>query len=187
MAYRYTPKLIFPLGNFKNISSPFRERNSYDGTDWGIHLGVDIDVPLDTKVFAVGRGVVVYSKLHPGEFSEDGKIIKRNWGGILIIAHKDPRAKKVFYSLYGHLGKRFFKKGDPIQMGELIGTVGKAMSESNGGWENEHLHFAIYDGPFHARVLPGYLKGQAAATELPRWKEPINFIRAYDSQNLLLS
>lgn len=180
MAYRITPKLIFPIGNFKNISSVFGEVNVFDKKLWGKHLGVDISAPHDTKVFAIGRGMVVYSKLHLGEFSADGKILKRNWGGIIIIAHKRPETKKVFYSLYGHLGKRYVKRGDTIEMGDLIGTIGKSLTESNGAWEEEHLHFGIYSGPFHNRVLPGYYRGEEdKATKLEDWGEPISFIKSY--------
>lgn len=187
MAYRITPNLIFPIGNFKNISSGFGEMNVYDKKLWGKHLGVDISAPNETKIFSIGRGTVVYSKLHPGEFSESGEILKRNWGGIIIIAHKYPKTKKVFYSIYGHLGKRYVKKGDSVEMGGLIGLAGKSMSESNGIWEEEHLHFGIYTGPFHNRVLPGYFKEKEDAenvTELEFWKEPISFIKNYNPRNM---
>jgi murein DD-endopeptidase MepM/ murein hydrolase activator NlpD len=179
MAYRATPTLNFPIGNFKNISSRFLERNFYDGKDWGVHLGVDFASRAETKVFAIGRGTVVYSKLHAGIFSEDGKIAQRNWGGITIIAHKNPKTKEKFYSLYGHLGRRFVKKGDYVEMGDVIGTVGKSMSESNGIWEDEHLHFAIYAGPFHLKVLPGYYRADEETARIEHWKEPMDFINNY--------
>jgi len=53
---------------------------------------------------AVGRGKVVYSACHPGSKE------KRNWGNVIIIAHKHPKTKKVFFSLYGHLAERLVKK-----------------------------------------------------------------------------
>ncbi len=183
MTYRNTPILNFPIGNFKNISSQFLKKNSYDGQDWGKHLGVDIVAHAETKIFAIGRGTVVYSKLHPGEFSETGEIKIRNWGGIIIIAHKNPKTKEKFYSLYGHLGRRFVKKGDFIEIGDIIGKIGKSMSESNGGWRQEHLHFGIYQGPFHQKVLPGYYKGETGTGEPRFWKEPIEFIRNYTNHS----
>lgn len=183
MAFRNTPKLIYPIENINNISSKFRDGNFYGGKDWGIHLGVDIPANFETKVFSIGRGTVVYSKLHPAKLNEDGKINKMNWGGIVITAHKNPKTKKVFYSLYGHLGKRYVKKGDNIEMGELIGTIGKSTSESNGGWKEEHLHFGIYHGPFHGRVLPGYLDEKKENTKMEYWSEPIMFLSEYKNLN----
>lgn len=187
MAFRNTPKLTFPVGDFKNISLEFKHKDIYyDGKLWGQHLGVDITAKEDTKVFAIGRGVVVYSKLHAGEFSEDGKIVQRNWGGIIIIAHKNPSNKKIFYSLYGHLGRRYVKKGDLVEIGDLIGNVGKAMTESNGIWEQEHLHFAIYSGPFHGKVLPGYHREEESTTQLDFWYDPIKFINNYSASKPLI-
>ena len=187
MFIRNTPKLNFPLGDFKNISLEFNHPNVYfDEKLWGRHLGADFNAKAETKVFSAGRGVVVYSKLHPGEFSEDGKIIQRNWGGIIIIAHKGLANKKVFYSLYGHLGRRYVKKGDTVEIGDLIGAVGKAMSESNGIWEQEHLHFAIYSGPFHGKVLPGYYKEGEDLTQLEYWYNPIIFINNYSANKPLI-
>jgi murein DD-endopeptidase MepM/ murein hydrolase activator NlpD len=185
MAYRNTPILNFPIGNFKNVSLEFGRPSTYDQTYWGLHLGVDIEAAKDTKIFSIGRGIVVYSKIHPGEFSENGKIIQRNWGGIIIIAHKNPVTKKIFYSVYGHLGKRYLKKGDSVELGDLIGTVGKSMSESNGIWENEHLHLAIYSGPFHGKVLPGYYKEEREVTRLEYWHEPISYIKEYQPRHRL--
>ena len=182
MAYRTTPKIIFPIEKFKKISSGFNEINVYDRKLWGKHLGIDVSANAETPVLAIGRGVVVYSKLHPGEFSEQGKILKRNWGGIVIIAHKNPLTKKIFYSLYGHLGKRYVKKGDALEPGEVIGSVGKSLTESNGAWEEEHLHFSIYQGPFHGKVLPGYYREEGGTTSLEYWREPLVFIKNYNQK-----
>lgn len=181
MIVRETPKLIYPVENFQEeIDDGFRDHGFFQGKDWGIHLGVDFHLPHETKVFSIGKGTVVYSKLHPAEVSEEGKILKSNWGGVVIIAHKNPKNKKRFYSLYGHLGKRFVKKGDEVEMGEMIGEIGKSLSEMNGGWEEEHLHFAIYHGPFHERVLPGYLDTKKENTKMEYWSEPIKFISEYN-------
>ncbi|HEX7586307.1 MAG TPA: M23 family metallopeptidase [Patescibacteria group bacterium] len=180
MAYRNTPKLNMPLKKMEKVLALFGESNFFDNKNWGIHLGIDIGAAADTEVFSIGRGVVVYSKLHPGEFSPEGKILQRNWGGIVIIAHKNLKEKKIFYSLYGHLGKRYVKKGDSVEIGKLIGLIGKSMTESNGIWEDEHLHFAIYDGPYHAKVLPGYYNEGEKNTQLSYWKEPLDFIKKYN-------
>jgi len=180
MAYRNTPNLSLPLKECGKILSAFQTRGIFDKRFWGIHLGIDIDAPVGTEIFSIGRGVVVYSKLHPGEFAPDGKKLKRNWGGIVIVAHKNIKNKKIFYSLYGHLGKRYVKKGDPVKIGELLGTAGKSMTESNGIWEQEHLHFAIYSGPYQSKVLPGYYNKEEDIKNLKYWKEPLAFIKKYN-------
>lgn len=185
MNVRTTSKLIYPIENFQDgVDDQFRDKGFFQGKDWGIHLGVDFSLPAETKVFSIGQGTVAYSKLHPAEFDENDKIKKQNWGGVVIIAHKNPKTKKVFYSLYGHLGKRYVKKGDLIEMGELIGTIGKSGSKSNGGWAEEHLHFAIYHGPFHEKVLPGYFSEEQELTKIEYWSEPINFIKQYNQTYL---
>ena len=185
MAYRNTYKLIYPLGNFKNTNLNFNEISFYDDKYWGVHLGVDMIAKAGTKVFAIGRGVVVYSKLHLGELNANGSIKQRNWGGIVIIAHKNPNDKKVFYSLCGHLGKRYVKIGDGVEAGDLIGTIGESMTESNGLWESEHLHFSIYHGPFNKKVLPGYYKKESDNTMLEYWEDPIKFIKKYNGKKKL--
>jgi len=180
MPYRTTPKLIFPVENFKKIQDDFRDLGFFQGKDWGVHLGIDIKLQAETKIFSIGRGTVVYSKLHPAEFSDQGELTKKNWGGVVIIAHHNYKSKKTFYSLYGHLGKRYVKTGDLVEMGELIGTIGKSLSESNGGWKSEHLHFAIYHGPFHGKVLPGYLSKEEENTKMEYWSDPETFIEQYN-------
>ncbi|MCX6765878.1 MAG: M23 family metallopeptidase [Candidatus Moranbacteria bacterium] len=179
MLYRHTSKVRFPLDDAGNIALRFKQRNFYDKKDWGLHLGTDIPVKSETEVYSIGNGIIVYSKLHPAKFSEKGKIAKRNWGGIIIIAHKSPKSGKIFYSLYGHLGKRLVKSGDRVKIGDTIGRIGKAMSTSNGGWEEEHLHFSIYTGPFENKILPGYYREGEKRTKLNYWKDPIIFIKNY--------
>ncbi len=177
MLYRNTPRVKLPFDNVGNVTLNFKQKSFYDKKYWGLHLGADISAKAGTPIFSIGNGIVVYSRLHPGIFSKNGKILKRNWGGIIIIAHKNSKNKIIFYSLYGHLGKRFVKKGDPMKIGDVIGSVGKAMTASNGIWEDEHLHFAIYTGPFREKVLPGYYRNNN--TNLNYWKDPIKFIKNY--------
>lgn len=177
MLYRNTLRVKFPLDDVGNVTLNFKQKSFYDKKYWGLHLGADITAKAGTPIASIGNGIVVYSRLHPGMFSKKGKIVKRNWGGIVIIAHKNPKNKKIFYSLYGHLGKRFVKKGDLVKIGDAVGSVGKTMTIANGIWEDEHLHFAIYTGPFRGIVMPGYLRNNN--TKLNYWKDPIKFIKNY--------
>lgn len=179
MYFRNTPKLIFPLENSENISSNFGSLHAFDGEDWGMHLGIDISARAGSQVMAIGRGIVVYSAIHLGKISKEGVIKKRNWGGVIIIAHHNAKNKLNFFSIYGHLGKCLLKKGDVIDAGKVIGTIGKSMTPKNGLWEEEHLHFGIYAGPYDGKVLPGYYKKEAEITKMEYWREPISFVKDY--------
>ena len=176
MAYPHTPKLNFPLKEYKVNSYKFREDCKYKGIRWGIHLGEDINRKAGTKVKAIGTGSVIYSKLHPGTKKHS------NWGNIIIIAHKYPKAKKVFFSLYAHLAKRYVQKGDKVKQGKIIGTIGKANTPEGGWWPDAHLHFAIYKGGWKGKVLPGYWKKSQKRTRLRDWETPTKFINKYTNQ-----
>ncbi len=174
MAYPYTPKIQFPLDDYEVNGFKFKKSHCvYQGVDWGVHLGEDCNKKAGTKVKAIGRGKVVYSALHPG--SQE----KRNWGNIIIIAHKNPTMRKVFLSLYAHLGKRLVFKGDKVEMGDTIGFIGKSNTPDNGWWQDSHLHFAIYTGMWNGKVLPGYYKKGQNLTKLSDWENPSRWMEKY--------
>jgi murein DD-endopeptidase MepM/ murein hydrolase activator NlpD len=192
MAFPHTPQLDFPLDGYKVSGDEFLKDCTFNGVHWGLHLGEDFNVRAGAKVKSIGRGKVVYSAPHLGKIvkEEDGKEkLQRNWGNIIIIAHKNPRTKKVFCSVYGHLNKRFKKKGDRVEIGEVIGTIAEADTPENGLWEDSHLHFAIYTGPYPwvridkkrrlLPVLPGYLKEERPLTKCQWWQNPTKFISDY--------
>ena len=175
MSYLFTPNLIYPLKNYKVNSYKFKQKTTYDKVFWGLHLGEDINCKAGTSVCAVGRGKVVYSSLNAK------KDKKKNWGNIVVIAHKNPKTKKVFYSLYAHLAKRLVKKGNSVEQGKKIGVIGKANTISNGWWEETHLHFAVYFGEWKNKnkILPGYFRADQKRTKLSDWARPSEFIKKY--------
>ncbi|MDP3964627.1 MAG: M23 family metallopeptidase [bacterium] len=172
MAYLITPRLIFPVEQYKVNGVPFGKRSVIEGILWGLHLGEDCVLPAGTDVRACGRGTVVYAALHPG--SEE----KGNWGHIIIIRHKHAKTRKVFYSVYAHLGTSFKRIGEKVECGEPIGFVGEGFTSENGFWE-AHLHFAIYTGPWKNDVLPGYWKEGEKRTRPEWWQSPSEFIKNY--------
>lgn len=177
MAYPFTPKLKFPLKNYKVNSYKFGEKCTYNKVYWGVHLGEDANVKAGTKVYSVGRGKVVYSRLHKGSKE------KPNWGNIIIIAHKNSKTKKVFYSLYGHLKRKNVKKGDRVEIGKIIGSIGARNTPENGWWPEKHSHLAIYTGSWNKKVLPGYFKKGDSRTKLSYWQNPTKFIQNYSESN----
>jgi murein DD-endopeptidase MepM/ murein hydrolase activator NlpD len=176
MAYRNTPKVQFPLEHYQVNGLPFGKRSVLDGVLWGIHLGEDIMVKAGTDVCAIGRGTVVYAAFHAGDAE------KGNWGHVIIIRHRHPKRKQVFYSLYGHLGTSYKRIGDTVDIGEPLGFIGEGYTAENGFWE-AHLHFAVYTGPWQKHVLPGYWKDGDTRTRPEWWVVPSEFIANYNTEN----
>lgn len=158
----------------------------FDGKNWGYHLGADYSAAAGTPVASIGCGRVVYASFHPGVLAnvQSGRVLQRNWGGIVIIAHRHPKTRRVFLSLYGHLGSYCVQAGQYVDAGMVIGVVGEEDSPSNGLWES-HLHLGICDGSlWFGRVLPGYWKGFHDIRTDPRcWLTPPLFFGEYSSTN----
>ena len=94
---------------------PFTNRRAY-------HTGVDIAAGLGTPVKASQFGRVVWAGY------------RGNYGKTVIIVH--PQGYKT---LYAHLGRINVKKGQSVQQGVDIGTVG-----STGRSTGPHLHFEVH-------------------------------------------
>ena len=87
------------------------------------HYGIDIAAPKGTKIKNSNSGKVV--------------LAERNLfftGGTIIIEHGHG-----LISIYSHLDKIFVKKGEIIEKGVFIGTVG-----STGRSTGPHLDFRLY-------------------------------------------
>ncbi|NQU67798.1 MAG: M23 family metallopeptidase [Candidatus Marinimicrobia bacterium] len=119
--YRSYPA-VYPINlNEAKISStygyrrdPFKRRKQF-------HPGHDFSADRGTHVLATADGVVKESKYY-GTF---GNYIEIDHGyGIRTI--------------YGHLSKRIVKKGDKIERGEFIGTVG-----NTGRSTAPHVHYEV--------------------------------------------
>jgi len=173
MAYPFTPQVSFPLDSYRVNSYRFKQPCSYDQVYWGLHLGEDVNRRAGTPVFCIGRGKVVYSVLHSGSAE------RKNWGNIIIVAHKHPQTRVVFFSLYAHLGERTVQKGKLVTLGQKIGVVGASNTPENGQWKEAHLHFGIYTGPWRGKVLPGYWKKGSRRTQLKYWQNSSAFIKNY--------
>lgn len=111
------------------------------------HLGDDLNgiggqnSDLGDPVYAAGAGMVVYAGV-PGE----------GWGKMVIIAHRVPENEtgskaRIYQTVYAHLEEMSVRRGQVIERGERIGTVGTA-----DGKYLAHLHFEVREGPY---VNPG--------------------------------
>lgn len=112
-----------PFGNY------YRLRDSYY-----FHTGADLnlnepawDSDRGKSVFAVASGTVTFA----------GR--RRHWGNVIVIRHDplEPDGSTV-YSRYAHLGRMDVRRGQRVQRGQQIGTVGQ--DEYGGPF---HLHFDI--------------------------------------------
>lgn len=98
------------------LSSNFGMRNQR------MHKGIDIAAPAGSPALSLDAGIVTISKYERGGYG--------NW---IEIAHGEGQTTR-----YAHLSDVFVKKGDKVQRGQKIGTVG-----STGRSSGPHLHFEV--------------------------------------------
>ena len=93
------------------------------GPRWGKnHDGLDIGAPSGTPLYAMSRGTVVRSFLHP---TFGNKIEIKYWDGSV--------------SWYAHMSARLVRAGDAVMPGDIVGRVG-----STGNSTGPHLHLEIH-------------------------------------------
>lgn len=104
------------------ITAPYGDGRSYNGGPVEIyHTGVDFGAATGTPVYAAANGVVLYS----------GALELR--GNAIILDHG-----RGVMTAYFHLSEALVMVGDPVRVGQLIGTVG-----STGLSSGPHLHWDL--------------------------------------------
>ena len=83
--------------------------------------GINIRADRGEPVHAVFRGTALYASWFKG------------YGNMIIIDHGDH-----YYTVYAHAEELFKKRGDPVEAGEVIATVG-----DSGSIEGPGLHFEV--------------------------------------------
>ena len=112
--------LRIPLAN-SVLTSNFGIRTSPITGNLKFHKGIDLAAPMGTDVMACKAGIVAnasYDKIY---------------GNFVILDHDNNTQ-----SVYAHLSDFFIKKGDIINGGQVIGSVG-----TTGASTGPHLHFEI--------------------------------------------
>ena len=101
---------------------------SYYGSRWGkIHTGIDIGVSLNSNIFAVDSGEVIFAGWN-GSYGYQVKVQHTN--GIVTT--------------YAHCNKVLAQKGQKVEQGDII-----AKSGSTGNSTGPHLHFEyLINGSF---------------------------------------
>lgn len=105
-------------GKIINFFGLYRHQ-TYNVTNF--HGGIDIQAGLGEPVMAVWPGEVVFSDWFQG------------YGNLIIVNHGGS-----YHTLYGHLEERFKIKGDRVEAGEVIATVG-----DTGPVSDPRLHFQV--------------------------------------------
>ena len=120
--------------NAYSISQQFRRAELHHGAHHvADHFGIDVHAPVGTSVLAAAEGRVISSYWEPG------------YGHRIEIDHGSDGTGKVAQTNYVHLQKRLVHKGDYVQQGQHIATLG-ATGLTAGGFP--HLHFEVlYGGP----------------------------------------
>lgn len=115
-------------------ATPYMGDYKLDGLEYaGSHLAIDIKVPSNTPIYAIGNGVVVKVAYQASGF-----------GTHIVVRHdnfpsfSDPSVKVTYYSSYNHLSQALVAEGDVVTKGELI-----AKSGASGLASTPHLHFQI--------------------------------------------
>ncbi len=90
---------------------------------WAGHRAIDYAAPLGTPIMAADRGVVAHAQFG----------WNHGYGNMVVIDHGNG-----YTTLYAHLATILVRKGDRVQQGQVIGTMG-----STGRSTGSHLHLEI--------------------------------------------
>jgi murein DD-endopeptidase MepM/ murein hydrolase activator NlpD len=134
-----------------------------------LHMGIDLDGPVGTPVYAFYEGVV--HAVGKNEALGD-------YGNVIVVEHRLPdnnatKKGRLCYALYGHLDDALpqqFQKGQAIATGQCIGRCG-AIHE-NGGWFIPHVHFQLSLTAPITHDLPGAVAMADRARALVEYPDP---------------
>jgi murein DD-endopeptidase MepM/ murein hydrolase activator NlpD len=118
----------------------------YGGTSGGrlqVHHGVDIQNPAGIAILAVADGTVAYAG---DDLSSRFAPINNYYGNLVVIEHNFPTPEgEPLFTLYGHMSQVSVITGQPVQTGDILGTVG-----GTGVAQGPHLHLEVRVGDFHS-------------------------------------
>jgi septal ring factor EnvC (AmiA/AmiB activator) len=117
--FRQKGRLILPVPG--KIISRFGIKQSGDYKSFTFQSGIDIRGEQGEPVRTVFRGDVIFAEWLKG------------YGNVVIIDHGDH-----YYTLYAHLQEMFRKKGDAVDTGDVIATLG-----DTGSLKGVRLHFEL--------------------------------------------
>ena len=159
-------KADFTAGRYNEKRAIYQTDLFFDEQPRDIHLGIDINVPVSTPIFAPlpGRVHSYANNQAPGDY-----------GPTIIIEHQLKQTK--FYCLYGHLSLEDLESIAPnkrVEKGELIGHTGAP--EVNGNWPS-HCHIQLIEDIGNYRGdYPGVCSEAEASKWLANSPDPRSFL-----------
>ncbi|MGL5693083.1 MAG: M23 family metallopeptidase [Peptostreptococcaceae bacterium] len=127
---------IWPLSDYKEISSAFGNRIHPITNKKSFHKGIDIPAPQDTSVLAIDDGIVSFSGYQNG------------YGNVVKIKHFDGKT-----TVYAHNNSNVVKQGDIVKRGQVISKVG-----TTGNSTGNHVHFEIVVNGENINPVEGVIK-----------------------------
>jgi murein DD-endopeptidase MepM/ murein hydrolase activator NlpD len=118
-SYRASLPAIWPA--YGMLTSEFGYRRSPFSRRWKFHSGIDIAGPRGTPIFSVAPGVVTFAGYNSG------------YGRMIELDHGHGVKTR-----YAHNTSHFVRKGDVVDVGDRIATIG-----STGRTTGPHLHFEL--------------------------------------------
>ncbi len=111
------------------LTSPFGDRISPFTNTVDFHSGIDLAAREGTPVLATGAGRVVFA----GRFPLSRNVRWWRYGNVVVLSHDDR-----YLTIYAHLEVISVRRGQQVERGEQLGTVG------NTGWSTSpHLHYEV--------------------------------------------
>jgi len=166
LAMLATHQVDFTVGRYAEKRNIYQTELFLGENVRDIHLGVDLNVPVNTPVYAPLAGTI--HSLNNNDKAGD-------YGPTIILQHQ--LEGQAFYTLYGHLSLVDLngrEPGQPVERGEIIGHTGD--ETVNGGWPS-HCHFQlIQDMGAHNGDYPGVCSDNERSFYLGNCPNPYVFI-----------
>ena len=104
-----------------------------------VHTGIDIPGEIGTPILAAGDGKVIYAG--QGVYRGGQDVFDDPYGKAIVIEHSFKYNGEALYTLYAHLDELLVEKGETVQSGQRIGSMG-----NTGKTTGPHLHFEVRVG-----------------------------------------
>lgn len=126
---RTTPSLSPLKGKAFVLTSPYGQRRNPFTKQPDFHAGIDLAAPLGTEIYAPADGFVSFADRYPLRRS----VAWWRYGNLVVLRHGDR-----FVTLFGHMDEIRVRRGQRVEQGDVLGTVGRT------GWSTSfHLHYEV--------------------------------------------